>query len=147
MDPPLKHEFQSLVERSIGGDTASIDRLDWLFQSWVAAAPALDALEANSPLLKEAASHIASWPKLGTMGEEAIQFLRTGSAPPANWQEKQIAVLQDAVKPSELVEFVVLEPLQKLVSTASTRESQSNNPIPSMRICSIWSTTIPLPAP
>ena len=128
MDPPLKHEFQNLVDRSIGGDPASIDRLDSLFHSWVAAAPALDALEANSPLLKEAASHIAAWPKLGTMGEEAIQFLRTGTTPPADWQEKQIAVLHDAVKPSELVEFVVLEPLQKLVSSASARESQSKQP-------------------
>jgi hexosaminidase len=125
IDPPMKHDFQILVDRAIGGDKASADRLDSLFHSWVAAAPALDALEANSPLLQEAASHIAAWPKLGTMGEEALQYLRTGTAPPAGWQEKQNAVFQEAVKPSELVEFVILDPMKKLVNATSARESES----------------------
>ncbi len=122
IDPPLKHEFQNLVDMAIGGDQASIDRLDSLFHSWVAAAPALDALEANSPLLKEAAAHIAAWPKLGAMGEDALKYLQAGATPPAGWQEEQTAVLQEAVKPSELVDFVVLEPLQKLVSAADSQK-------------------------
>ncbi len=123
IDPPLKHEFQNMVDMAIGGDAASIARLDSLFHSWIAAAPALNALQANSPLLQEAAAHIAAWPKLGTMGEEALQSLRSGVPPPAGWQEKQTAVLHDAVKPSELVQFVVLEPLQKLVTAVDSQKA------------------------
>jgi hexosaminidase len=123
IDPTLKHEFSNLVQAAIGGDNASIDHLDSLFHSWVAAAPALDTLEASSPLLQEAPVHIAAWPKLGTMGEDALKYLRAGAVPPADWQEKQTAVLHEAVKPSELVEFVVLEPLKKLVAAADNQKA------------------------
>ncbi len=123
IDPPLKHELSDLVDAAIAGDKASFDRLDSIFHSWVSAAPALDALEANSPLLKEGAAHIAAWPKLGAMGEDALNFLRAGAAPPAGWQENQTAILNEAEKPSELVEFVVLEPLQKLVSAAGNQKA------------------------
>ncbi|HEV2485940.1 MAG TPA: beta-N-acetylhexosaminidase [Terracidiphilus sp.] len=123
-DPPLRHEMPTLVDAAIHGDRASaeqsIARLDALFHSWIAAAPVLDKLEANSPLLQEASVHIAAWPKLGSMGIEALSYLRSGTAPPAGWQDAQTAILHDADKPSELVDFVVLKPLQTLVEAANT---------------------------
>lgn len=118
-DPPLRHEMPILVDAALHGDTASIDRLDALFHSWATAAPALDRLEANSPLLQEASVHIAVWPKLASMGIEALFYLRSGTAPPAGWQDAQAAILHDADKPSELVDFVVLKPLQTLVEAAN----------------------------
>ncbi len=124
IDPPLKHEFSNLVDAAIGGNKASIDHLDAVFHSWVAAAPALNALEASSPLLQEAASHIAAWPKLGTMGIEALTYLRSGKAPPADWSENQKAELQSAIKPQELVDFVVLAPLQTLVGAANSPKAR-----------------------
>jgi hexosaminidase len=123
-DPPLRHEMPMLVDRALHGDPASANssaaRLDAIFRSWVAAAPALNQLETNSPLLQEASGHIAAWPKLGTMGIEALSYLHSGTAPPADWKDAQTAILKDAVKPSELVDFVVLAPLEKLVDAAST---------------------------
>lgn len=122
-DPPLQHEMPQLVDAALHGDAASaatsIDRLDSLFHSWVAAALALDKLEANSPLLQETSAHIAAWPKLGVMGIDALQYLRSGNAPPAGWHDAQTAILRDAVKPHELVDFVVLKPLQTLVDGVS----------------------------
>jgi len=122
-DPPLRHEMPILVDAAIHGDTASANKLDTLFHSWVAAAPALEKLEAGSPLLQEASVHIAAFPKLGSMGIEALAFLRKDTAPPAGWKDKQKAILHSAVKPSELVEFVVLAPVQKLVEAASTPQA------------------------
>jgi hexosaminidase len=119
-DPPLRHEMPALVDAALRGDTASIDRLDALFHSWVAAAPALNQLAANSPLLQEASTHVAALPKLGQMGIDALSYLRSGSAPPTGWQDTQTAILHNAVKPGELVDFVVLAPLQKLVKAASS---------------------------
>jgi hexosaminidase len=118
-DPPLHHEMPILVDAAIQGDPPSIDRLNTLFNSWVTAAPALDKLEANSPLLQEASVHIAAFPKLGSMGIEALSYLRNGTVPPAGWHDAQKDTLQSAIKPSELVDFVVLAPLQKLVEAAS----------------------------
>jgi hexosaminidase len=53
------------------------------------------------------------------MGIEALSYLRSGTLPPAGWQDAQTAILRDADKPSELVDFVVLKPLQTLVEAAS----------------------------
>jgi hexosaminidase len=117
-DPPLRHEFELLVNGALHGNTADMDRLDTIFHSWVDAAPALNDLAANSPLLQEVQAHIAAWPKLGAMGIEAVHYLRTGDTPHTGWQDTQKAVLHDAVKPSELVDFVVLGPLGKLVEAA-----------------------------
>ena len=114
-DPPLKHEMPQLVDAALHGNPAAIEDLDALFRSWVHAAPALGALEAGSPLLREDATHIAAWPKLGSMGIGALKYLRSGSAPPPQWRETQLGILRGAVDPHELVEFVVLKPLQALV--------------------------------
>lgn len=129
-DPPLQHEMPILVDAAIQGDKASADKLEALFHSWVAAAPALDRLQANSPLLQEASAHIAAWPKLGTMGLEALNYLHAGAAPPAGWQDAQKATLHDAVKPHELVDFVVLKPLQKLVEAAAALKAPAVQPDP-----------------
>jgi hexosaminidase len=112
-----------LVHAALHGDAVSIGQLDTLFHSWVAAAPALDKLRANSPILQEASVHIAAWPSLGSMGIEALSYLRSGKAPPAGWQKTQKATLHDANKPSELVDFVVLKPLQTLVDGVSAQKS------------------------
>jgi hexosaminidase len=122
-DPPLQHEFPILVAGVLRGDTASIVLLDSLFHSWVASAPTLDRLRADSPLLQEASTHIEALPKLGSMGIQALAYLRSGSAPPPGWRDAQATILHDAVKPSELVDFVVLAPLQELVEAASSPKS------------------------
>lgn len=119
-DPPLRHEMPVLLDAAIHGDAASIERLGMLFHSWVAAGPGLDKLAAGSPLLQEASVHIAAFPKLGSMGIEALGYLRKGVAPPAGWVDAQKEILRGADKRSELVDFVVLGPLEKLVDAAGS---------------------------
>jgi hexosaminidase len=119
-DPPLQHELPILVAAALHGDTASMARLDSLFHSWVEAAPALDRLQVGSPRLREAAVHIEAWPKLGSMGIQALAYLRAGNQPPAGWLDAQTVILHNAVKPAELLDFVVLTPLQQLVEAASS---------------------------
>ena len=123
-DPPLRHEMPALVGAAIRRDAASIERLDTLFHSWVATAPALDKMAAGSPLLQEASVHIAAFPKLGSMGIEALAYLREGAAPPPGWMDAQKAILRSADKRSELVDFVVLGPLEKLVEAAGAAKGR-----------------------
>ena len=114
-DPPLRHELEVMVDGALRGDAGDEHKLDALFRSWVDAAPELDKLEAGSPLLQQAANRIADWPKLGAMGVAALGYLRTGSLAPVGWKAEQTALLQEATRHQELVDFVVLGPLGKLV--------------------------------
>jgi hexosaminidase len=128
-DPALRHDFPLLVDVALKGDPAATAKLRKLFQSWVDAAPALQNLEANSPILQQVPQHIATFPKLGTMGLEALKALDTHTAPPTGWLDQQKTVLRDAVNPHELVEFVVLAPLQKLAEEAAKITAIAADPI------------------
>jgi CubicO group peptidase (beta-lactamase class C family) len=114
-DPPLRRELERLVDGALGGDAGDRQKLESIFHEWVKAAPELDRLEAGSPLLQEDANRIADWPKLGAMGMEALGYLRPGNTAPAGWKAAQTALLTEAAKPQELVNFVVLGSLGKLV--------------------------------
>lgn len=118
-DPPLRHQLTLLVYGALHGDAGDRQHLRTIFQSWIDAAPALDRLEADSPLLQEASGHIAVFPKLGTMGIEALSYIASGNKAGANWQTAQMAILSEASKPKELLDFVVLDPLKKLVTAAA----------------------------
>lgn len=115
-DPPLRHEMDMMVAGALKGDAGDMQKLQALFQSWVDAAPALDKLEAGSPLLQEDVNRINDWPRLGAMGLQALKCIQTGSAAPAGWKAEQTALLQEAGKPQELVDFVVVTPLGRLVN-------------------------------
>jgi hexosaminidase len=123
-DPPLRRQFELLVNGAIQGNAADIERLDAIFHSWVEAATALDQIEAQSPLLQQVPGHIADWPKLGMLGIESLGYLRSRSAPPASWRDQQSTTLRDAVRPRELVEFVVLGPLQLLVDAVGSPDAR-----------------------
>jgi hexosaminidase len=128
-DPALRHDLPQMVDAAIKGDAAATAKLRKLFQSWVDAAPALAALEAGSPVLQEAHAHIAAFPKLGAMGLEALKALDARTPPSTGWLDEQKAVLKAAVRPHELVEFVVLGPLGKLVEAAAKPSAAKADPI------------------
>jgi hexosaminidase len=114
-DPPLRRELDALVEGALRGDADDTQKLQSIFHSWVTAAPELDRIAAGSPLLQQATNRIQDWPKLGETGVEALGYLRSGSTAPAGWKDAQTALLAEAAKPQEMVNFVVLGALGKLV--------------------------------
>ena len=122
-DPPLRHEMDLLVASALSSDQVAAqtanDQLQSIFRFWVYAAPALEVLSMHEPLLHDESNRIAQWPKLGQIGLDALSYLSSGNAPPAGWQAEQTAVIEEAAKPQELVNFVVLPSLQKLVDAAA----------------------------
>jgi CubicO group peptidase (beta-lactamase class C family) len=118
-DPPLRHQLTLLVHGAIHGEAGDRQHLQSIFQSWIDAAPALNRLEADSPLLQEVSGHIAVFPKLGTMGVDALSYIAAGKRAPGDWQTAQMAILSGANKPKELVDYVVLDPLKELVAAAA----------------------------
>ena len=118
-DPPMRHQLDLIVASALNGDKDALDQLQTIFRYWVYAAPALETLALHNPLLQLESNRISQWPKLGQIGMEAVAYLSNGSAPPAGWQAEQTATIQEAAKPQELVNFVVLPQLQKLVDAAA----------------------------
>lgn len=118
-DPPMRHQLDWVVASALKGDKDALSQLQTIFRYWVYAAPALETLAVHEPLLQLESNRISQWPKLGQIGMEAVAYLSNGTAPPAGWQADQTATIQDAAKPQELVNFVVLPQLQKLVDAAA----------------------------
>lgn len=120
-DPPLRHEMELMVNAALNGDKDALNQLQNIFRYWVYAAPALESMAIHNPLLQLETNRISQWPKLGQIGLEAISYLSSNNAPPAGWQAEQTATIQEAAKPQELVSFVVLPQLQKLVDAVAQR--------------------------
>lgn len=121
-DPPLQHGMAVMVDQFLADAPhyhVGRDELTKIFQQWVAAGPALDEVAARSPLLANARPRMKELPELGRIGLDAISYLSTGKAPPAGWVSGSTAILDNDKKPDGLVNFVVLEPLRKLVEEAA----------------------------
>ena len=114
-DPPLRHEMALLADAASKGDAAALKRLDSIFHSWADAEPGLEKLAAGSPVLQEEPNRLREFPKLAEMGIEAVGYLQSGNVAPAGWKAAQQALLSEAGKSQELVNFVVVAPLGKLV--------------------------------
>ncbi len=121
-DPPLRHGFEQMVNALLADaphyqqNRAELTRL---FESWVAAKPGLDALAGRSPLLSEARPRMEQLPELGRIGLDALSYLSPPHAAPAGWAAHSTETIHNDRKQVGLVEFVVLDPLQKLVDAAA----------------------------
>ncbi|MGB6745585.1 MAG: family 20 glycosylhydrolase [Terracidiphilus sp.] len=129
-DPPLRHEMELLVAAALKGDTDAMNQLQSIFRYWVYAATPLESLSMREPLLHEESERISEWPKLGQIGLDALTYLSNNAAPPEGWQAEQTATIQEAAKPQELINFVVLPPLQKLVDAAAALKPASTAAAP-----------------
>lgn len=121
-DPPLRHEFERMVNELLADAPHSQQNraeLTTLFESWVAARPGLEALAARSPLLNEARPRMEQLPGLGRIGLDALSYLSPGHAAPAGWAASSAETIRNDEKHVGLVDFVVLGPLQKLVDAAA----------------------------
>jgi len=121
-DPPLQHGMATMVDQFLADaprHQVGRDELTKIFQQWVAAGPGLDETAARSPLLANAVPRMKELPELGRIGLDAISYLSTHKVPPAGWASSSMAILDNDKKPDGLVNFVVLDPLRKLVDEAA----------------------------
>jgi hexosaminidase len=127
-DPPLREDLRLLVERYLHSTTptdhaAAHQQLQTLFQSWIASAPALDALAPEHPKLNQLTLRRSQLAQLGQLGIQSLASIESHTLPPAAWIEAQNALLKTSADHSELTDFVILPPLQQLVDTAGKQTS------------------------
>jgi len=101
-DPPYRRQFAALVEQLLGDApkfAASSEDLTHAFRQWRDMGPGFAAMTAKAPALENATSRVLQLEKLGSGGLEALQYLQSGTVPPAGWSESQLALIKQAETP------------------------------------------------
>jgi hexosaminidase len=94
------------------------------FKQWQQAAPQVEALCQRTPRLSDVTTRAQQLGQLGTMGLEALSYLDQHVAPPAGWQDAQLAILTEANKPSGLIRFTFLPSMRKLIEAAGSNQQK-----------------------
>jgi hexosaminidase len=89
------------------------------FIKWQEVAPVLEVWAHRSPRLSDTEARAHQLGALAQVGLESLAYLETRTAPTADWQAAQAAVIADAEKPSALIRFVFLPALKQLVQAAA----------------------------
>lgn len=122
-DPPSRREFSGLVDGFLS-DTPKHERnraeLTQLFASWRNAAPMVTQIIATHPNLQEVAARASEFDGLGQLGQEALTYLQTQTAPPPEWVKDATIKLNEAAKPKGSVRFAVVDSLRNLVQAATS---------------------------
>jgi hypothetical protein len=97
------------------------DNLAATFSRWRDAGPAISAAQAGSPALAEAGTMPGDMTALGTLGLEALAYLRNGSAPPDGWADAALARIKTAEEPRAETQFAMLSGMRLVVAAADQR--------------------------
>jgi len=106
---------------SVNAQQHAVDRaaLENTFREWASAAHVLDAQASREPRLGAIAERRKQWVELANSGLEAISFIESGKPAPADWVTSRKTLIQQAGQPQELVDFVVLDPMDQLIEAAA----------------------------
>ena len=121
-DPPSGRLFQALVDGLLA-DKPNFQRngpeLKQMFATWRSTAPIVGQIIESHPQLQEAAPRAAELEGLGQLGQEALNYLQTGTSPSPQWVTDSTKKLDEAGKPKGLVRYAVADSLRKLVQAAT----------------------------
>jgi hexosaminidase len=95
------------------------DELITMLTTWRNIRPAVDRLIDQAPALRETAPLAADVSAMGGLGLEAMSFLAAGTAPPADWRDASLGLVDAAARPRAAVELAVTPTLRKLIVAAS----------------------------
>lgn len=118
-DPPSRYEIDRLVQTFLKSPTTdSADKTslnDW-FTMMIDCVPAVELQMQQSPRLAQAKLRAEQLPALARTGQEAINFLSSGTKAPAGWKQAALARIEAARKPSAIIRFTFVDPLTSLVN-------------------------------
>jgi hexosaminidase len=117
-DPPSRYQVAVMVREFLKAPNGNKDlraQLGSMFESWIAAAPRVEAQMDHSPLLAVNRNRAQQLGQLGRVGQQALEYLN-GKKAPAGWKKSAVAQIEAARKPQTLVLFTVIDPLNELVN-------------------------------
>lgn len=122
-DPPSRHGMEVLVRKYLANhDPETGAKLQSIFARWIAAGPQALAIMQKAPLLNAAEPRAEQLVELGTMGQQALNFIANHEAAPAGWAQAKLTLIDEAEKPDGMVRFTVLGPMRALVKAAQQTE-------------------------
>lgn len=122
-DPPAQWAFRRLAGTAVeGGAEAARARavLDSAFTTWLSLAPAIEALAAHAPLVRDARPAAEALRRLAEIATEALGQLAKGSAG-AEWVKAKSAELDRLAEPQGLLRITVIPAVRILVEGAGSR--------------------------
>jgi len=101
-DPPYRRQFAELVDDLLNDApkfSLGSEELTKTFQQWRDMGPGFGALSAKAPVLSNGSGRVLELQKMGSAGLEALNYLRTGTAPSGSWKETQLELVKQAETP------------------------------------------------
>jgi hexosaminidase len=121
-DPPPRHNIAKFSREFLTSSATATEQRDQLaeyFHSWIAAVATVESMMNNSPRLAEVRPRAEQLTALSSIGLEALNYISSGTPPPANWKQNALAQIEAAKKPVALVRFTFLPALTDLVNAAA----------------------------
>jgi hexosaminidase len=118
-DPPSRFEAERSTREFLSAPHADSPAKQWLVAYFLAlkgSVPGVQAQMKQSPLLMDVDVRARQLPGLADAAEQAIGFLSSGAKAPAGWKKAALAMIEEARKPSAIVRFTFIDPLQDLVN-------------------------------
>ena len=118
-DAPNARIFNRMVNDIIVDNSINNrDKTQLMLVEWRNASEKLAPLLENSVALSEAKPLVEDWKNLSIIGFEAISYLDKGIAPPADWRDAKMKLLNEIAKPKAALEFAVFPGIKLLIVTA-----------------------------
>ena len=118
-DAPNARIFNRMVEEMLLENSASkAKEIRSMLTEWHDAANELTPVMGKSAGLAEAKPLVEDWRNLTLIGLEAVSYLEKNSAPPAEWSDAKLKMLEEIGKPKAALEFAALTGLKMLIVAA-----------------------------
>jgi hexosaminidase len=122
-DPPIRHQLELAAKQYLAQPLSNSPEalqakqmLRSFFTDLEISLPPVVSLMQQQPRLQPMQERTAQLPVLTAIGRQAMDFIDTNSAAPANWKQEALPKIEAAKKPSGLVFFDFLTPLTDLVN-------------------------------
>ncbi len=118
-DAPNARIFNRTVEEMLSGNsTGNTEKIRLMLTEWRDAAEKLAPVMEKSAALTEAKPLVEDWRNLSAVSLEAISYLEKKSAPPAEWRDAKLKMLEEIAKPKAALEFAVVPGVKLLIVAA-----------------------------
>lgn len=132
-DPAFRRTFAGWVDQVLSDApkfAAGRDSLARAFTAWRDLVPGYEALQKTAPILNDSAQRVRQLGQLGSVGLEALNYLQGGTAAPADWRERAIALVNESEKPdSSILRFAWLGSYRALVLAATQADQSKTVPV------------------
>ncbi len=119
-DAPNARIFNRTVDEMLmDGSTGNTEKIRLMLTEWSDAAAELAPMMEKSPALSEAKPLAEDWRNLSAIGLEAVSYLEKNSAPPAEWRDAKLKMLDQIAKPKAALEFAVVPGMKLLIAAAA----------------------------